>query len=231
MKRFWKDVSVEEADGGWTVRLDERVLKTPARGDLVVPTETLAEAIAEEWRAVEEKIDPRAMPMTGLANAAIDRVAVATEAFAAELGKYAEGELCCYRADYPTSLVDLQAAQWDPLLDWAAARYDVSFEKTSGIMHVDQPPATLERLKAAVHAEDAFVLAALSPMIRNGGSLVTALAVRHGALEAEKAWDATDCDRRHQAEQWGTDEEGEKAAAAKREDFLTGARFLQMLEG
>ncbi|WP_265587820.1 ATP12 family chaperone protein [Sphingomicrobium arenosum] len=231
MKRFWSDVLVEPTAAGWAIRLDERMLKTPARADLVVPSERLAQAIADEWRAVEEKIDPRAMPMTGLANAAIDRVAVAKDAFAAELANYATSDLCCYRADYPASLVERQAQYWDPLLDWAARRYDVSFETTAGVMHVDQPAATVERLGAAITAEGPFVLAGLSPMIRNGGSLVIALAVRHDVIEAEAAWKATDCDRAHQAAQWGADAEGEAAANAKREDFLNGARFLDFLEG
>ena len=229
MKRFWSDVGVEPAGSCWSIRLDQRSLKTPARRDLEVPSERLAQAIAGEWRGTGDTIDPRALPLTGLANAAIDRIAPSKHDFAAELARFAEGELCCYRADHPASLVDRQARDWDPLLDWARERYDVSFVTTGGIMHVDQPPATVERLRDAVTAEDSFVLAGLSPMVRAGGSLVAALAVRHGAIEPEAAWNATDCDRLHQVEHWGDDEEGERAAAAKREDFLLGARFIALL--
>ncbi|MCJ7420846.1 ATP12 family chaperone protein [Sphingomicrobium astaxanthinifaciens] len=229
MKRFWKAVEVERVEGGWTVRLDERVLKTPAQQDLVVPSEALAQAIAAEWRAVEDKVDPRALPMTGLANAAIDRIAPDKERFAAELSAYAANELFCYRADYPRSLAEREEAEWDPLLDWARDHYEIDFVTTARVMHVEQPPETIATLAAAVANEDPFVLAGLSPMVRNGGSLVAALAVRHGAVAPPAAWAATDCHRRHQVEQWGDDPEGERASAARRVDFMTGARFLELL--
>lgn len=229
MKRFWKEASVEKMDGGWAIQLDGRGIKTPARADLVVPSEALATAIAAEWDAVEDKVDPKSMPMTGFANAAIDRIGPGREEFASGLAKYGEGELCCYRADYPEALCEAQGAAWDPLLDWAAKRYDVSFETTSGIMHVDQPAATLERLKAAVMAEDAFVLAGLSPLVTIGGSLVAALAVREGAVTPEQGWDAVEVDARHQAEQWGADAEAEKRDQGRKRDFLDGARLLTLL--
>ncbi|MCM8558470.1 ATP12 family chaperone protein [Sphingomicrobium sediminis] len=229
MKRFWTDVAVVELDGGYGIELDGRSLKTPARKDLVLPSETLAREISGEWEAVGEKIDPAAMPMTGLANAAIDRVELAKEAFASELAAFAETELCCYRAEHPDSLVAKQAAAWDPLLDWASNHYGIEFEKTAGIIHVAQPEATLTKLRDEVLGEDAFTLAGLSPLVRNGGSLIAALAVRHGAVEANKAWDAVEVDRLHQIEEWGEDAEAEKAAESRRGDFLAGARFLSLL--
>ena len=119
MKRFWKDVSVSEEGGGWSIRLDERPVKTPARVPLSLPTEALAKAIGEEWSCVEGEIDPRAMPLTGFANAAIDRVAADREAFAKGLAKYAEADLACYRAEGPRGLVSRQEEHWDKLLAWA----------------------------------------------------------------------------------------------------------------
>ena len=229
MKRFWKDASAQKADGGWAILLDGRGIKTPGRADLIVPSERLAHAIAAEWNAVEDQVEPKFMPMTGFANAAIDRIGPARAEFAAGLAKYGEGELCCYRADYPEALCDAQCSAWDPLLDWAATRYDVSFETTQGIMHVDQPAATLERLKAALLAEDAFALAGLSPLVTIGGSLVAALAVREGAISPEEAWNAVEVDARHQAEQWGADAEAEKRDEGRRRDFLDGARLLGLL--
>ncbi|MBW0145747.1 ATP12 family chaperone protein [Sphingomicrobium clamense] len=229
MKRFWKEAAVERVADGWTVKLDGRGIKTPARADLVVPSEALAAAIAAEWDAVEEEVDPKAMPMTGFANAAIDRIGPGREAFAADLAKYGAGELCCYRADYPDALCEVQCAAWDPLLDWAAKRYDVSFETTSGIMHVDQPEATVERLKAAVMALDPFRLAGLSPMVTIGGSLVAALAVLEGEIDAEAAWDAVEVDSLHQREQWGADAEAEARDEGRKRDFLDGARLLSLL--
>lgn len=230
MKRFWKDVTVEPENGGWGIRLDARPVKTPARAALVVPSETLAQAIADEWRSVGEKIDPRAMPLTGLANAAIDRVATGRDAFADSLARYAEADLACYRAEGPRALIERQAQSWDSLLGWARRRYDVDFVTTSGLMHVAQPPATVERLAHAVLALDAFRLAGLSPLVTIGGSLAAALAVLEKAMTAEQAWEAITVDDRWQLEQWGSDAEAEAALENRRRDFLAAARFLDLLD-
>jgi len=146
MKRFWRKVAVVPADASWAIQLDERPVRTPARALLTVPTQALAEAIAEEWRSVDKEIDPRAMPLTGLANAAVDRVAPDRDAFAGGLARYAEADLACYRSEWPPELVERQTAGWDPLLSWARRRYDVDFSTTSGLMHVPQPQATIEQL-------------------------------------------------------------------------------------
>jgi chaperone required for assembly of F1-ATPase len=230
VKRFWKDVEVAEEEGGWGIRLDGRPVKTPARATLTVPTEGLAKAIAEEWRSVEGEIDPRAMPLTGIANAAIDRVAPEKDAFAAGLASYAEADLACYRAEGPRALIDRQEQSWDALLAWARRRYDVDFVCTSGLMHVAQPPATVERLTHAVEALDAFRLAGLSPLVTVGGSLVAALAVLENALTPKQAWEAVSIDDRWQLEQWGADAEAEKALENRRRDFFAAARFLELLD-
>ena len=222
MKRFWKEVTV--VDGG--IRLDGRVVRTPARAELVVPTHALAEAIAEEWRAQGDEVDPRAMPLTGLANAAIDRI---TPEFAADLARYGETDLLCYRADGPDALVARQAASWDPLLDWARGRYDIHFELVTGIMHRPQPAATVTRLAEAVTSCDAFTLAGLQPLVTISGSLVTALALLEGVIDAEDAFDVTHLDELWQAEQWGEDELATDAREVRREDFLAAAHFLYLL--
>ena len=229
MKRFWKDAGAVETEGGWAIELDGRPVRTPLREALEVPTRALADAIAAEWNAVGETIDPRAMPMTGLANAAIDRVAPDRAAFAAGIAKYAEADLACYRADAPKALVDRQAEQWDALLGWARRRYDVDFAVTTGITHVEQPPATVERLSHAVEALDAFRLAGLSPMVTAGGSLVAALAVLEDAMSADRAWSAVTVDDEWQKERWGSDAEAEAALEGRRRDFMAGARFLELL--
>ena len=230
MRRFWKTVDVEREGEGWSIRLDERPVRTPARVPLAAPSEALAEAIAEEWRAIEDKIDPRAMPLTGLANAAIDRVLPDRRAFADNIAKYAEADLACYRAEGPRALVARQEEQWDKLLAWARRRFDVDFTITTGLMHVDQPAATVERLAHAVSALDAFRLAALQPLVTIGGSLVTALAVLEKAISPEEAWDAVSVDDRWQIEQWGADAEAETALENRRRDFLAAARFLDLLD-
>lgn len=230
MKRFWKDVSVEPEGEGWGVRLDGRPVKTPARAALSVRAERLAEAIANEWRAVDEKIDPRAMPLTGLANAAIDRVAPDGDAFAKGLANYAEADLACYRAEGPRRLIERQTEHWDKLLSWARRRYDVDFVTTSGLMHVAQPPATVERLSHAIAALDPFRLAGLSPLVTIGGSLAAALAVLEKAMTPEEAWEAVSVDERWQLEQWGGDQEAEAALENRQRDFLAAARFLDLLD-
>ena len=230
MKRFWKEVSVDRDGAGWAIRLDERPVRTPARALLAVPCEALAEAIAEEWRSVGETIDPRAMPLTGLANAAIDRIAPDRQAFASGLAKYAEADLACYRSDWPPELVSRQANSWDDLLAWGRRRYDVDFATTLGLLHVPQPQATIDRLSQAVSELDPFHIAGLSPLVTTGGSLVAGLAVLERALTPEQAWEAVRVDERWQLEQWGSDAEAEAALKDRHRDFMAGASFLVLLD-
>ena len=230
MKRFWTDAQAARQGDGWAVELDGRPLRTPAKAALTLPTEALAEAIAAEWSEAAETVDPLAMPLTGLANAAIDHVAADPEAFAAGLAAYGEGDLLCYRAEAPPPLAERQAAEWDPLLAWARRRFDVDFCITAGITHVPQPEATVARLAHAVAALDAFQLAALAPLVTIGGSLVAALAVADEALGAEHVWQAVSLDERWQLEKWGSDVEAEAMLANRRRDFLVAARFLKLLD-
>ena len=230
VKRFWSQVAVSPKDGGWGISLDGRAVRTPARAPLIVPAKALADAIAGEWLSVEQEIDPRAMPLTGLANAAIDRVAPDREAFASGLARYAEADLACYRANGPSGLVERQEERWDPLLAWARRRYDVDFRTTSGLMHVAQPDATIERLGHAVAVLDAFHLAGVSPLVTIGGSLVAGLALLEKAVTPEQAWEAVSIDERWQIERWGADGEAEAVLANRKRDFLAGARFFELLD-
>ena len=230
MKRFWKEVAVEEADGGWTIALDGRPLRTPAKAALRLPARALAEAVAAEWRDAGETVDPRAMPLTGFANAAIDRVEPERQGFAGGLARYAEADLACYRSEWPPELVERQAQAWDGMLAWARRRYDVDFATTSGLMHVAQPPATIERLAHEVAALGAFRLAGLSPLVTIGGSLIAGLAVLENAMTPAQAWDAVSVDERWQLEQWGADAEAKTALENRNRDFLAAARFLELVE-
>jgi len=229
VKRFWTSAAAVGTDGGFAVELDGRRVRTPARAELVVPTRAVADAIAAEWNECGEKVDPRAMPLTGLANAAIDRVAPDKDAFAAGLAKYAETDLTCYRAEGPQTLVARQGESWDALLGWARRRYDVDFATCSGVMHIAQPEETVRKLGHAVASLDAFQLAGISPLVTIGGSLVAALAVLEKMMPATEAWEAVSLDDRWQMEQWGADAEAEAALDARRRDFLAGARFLELL--
>ncbi|MEG3091129.1 ATP12 family chaperone protein [Sphingomonas sp. PB1R3] len=227
MRRFWTDVTV---DAERVVRLDDKPVRTPGRVPLALPTPALAEAVAGEWRDVTETVDPRAMPLTGLANAAIDRIAADPAPFATGLARYAESDLLCYRADSPPELVERQDAVWNPLLDWARDRYDVHFTLVTGIIHQAQPPATVERLAQAVAALDPFRLAALSPVVTITGSLVLALGLLGGAADADAIWIAAHVDEDFQAEIWGEDYLAIEAREAKRREFDAAVRFLGALE-
>ena len=230
MKRFWKSAAAVEAGGGFAIELDGRRVRTPARTELVVPTRALAEAIAWEWNECGETVHPSSMPLTGLANATIDRVASNKDEFASGLARYAETDLTCYRAEGPETLVARQAESWDALLSWARRRYDVDFATCNGVMHVAQPEETIRKLEHAVAALDSFHLAGLSPLVTIGGSLVAALAVLEEMMPAAEAWEAISLDDRWQMEQWGADAEAEAALDARRRDFLAGARFLELLD-
>jgi len=226
MKRFWKTVTIDAERG---VRLDERPVRTPGRVPLLLPTDILAEAVADEWREVADDIDPRAMPLTGLANAAIDRIAPDPTAFAVGLAAYGESDLLCYRAEGPRELLERQHASWDELLSWGRRRFDVDFETTSGIVHKAQPDATIQRLSHAVATLDPFRLAGLSPLVTISGSLLVALALLEGRVEPEDAWNAITIDERWQHEKWGEDVEAKAALEARRKDFVAAAKFLELL--
>ena len=230
MKRFWTKVTTAAEEDGWAIQLDGRPVRTPAGAPLRLPNPALAEAIADEWRAIDGEVDPRAMPLTGLANAAIDRVAPEKDAFAGGLARYGEADLACYRSEWPPELVERQAQCWDPLLAWARRRFDVDFVTTSGLIHVPQPPATIERLAHEVAALDAFRLAGLSPLVTVGGSLIAALAVLEKAFSVEDAWAAVSIDERWQLEQWGGDSDAELALDNRERDFFAAARFLELLD-
>lgn len=226
MKRFYKEVAIGDDR---TILLDGRPVKTPARAPLILPTPALAEAVAAEWRMQEEEIDPRTMRLTGLSNAAIDRIAPDTATFIRPLAAYAESDLLCYRADAPAELVAHQAAAWDALLDWAGRRFDVHFTITSGIVHAPQPPATIARLGSALAAYDAFHLAGLAPIITIGGSLVVALALADDEVDPDSAFDFTHLDELWQARRWGEDKMALEARAVRKRDFMAAAELLDLL--
>jgi chaperone required for assembly of F1-ATPase len=231
MRRFWKDVSLEQGTYGHGIRLDDRALKTPKRAELYLPTVALANAVKSEWEAVGETMDPAAMPMTGFANAAIDHVAPDRTTFAAQVAAYAESDAFCYRADAGDALVARQAEIWDPWLAWARGRYAVSFTLIEGVMHVPQPEATLAKLRSVVSARGTFELAAMAKLAHLSGSLVVVLALVERVGTADALWQAACLDELWQEEQWGADHWASKNRADRAAEFMQAARFLELLRG
>ncbi len=230
MKRFYEAASVVPGDNGHAILLDGRPVRTPARALLTVSGAALAEAIAAEWNGQGDEIDPGAMPMTGLANATIDRVLPALGEFRGQIAAYGASDLFCYRADHPDALVTLQNAHWDAMLNWAAARYGVEFVVTSGIMPADQPARTLAALRGAVEATDPWLLAGMMKLVSIGGSLVGTLAYLDRAIAEDALWTAVSLDERFQLDQWGSDAEAEASLAASRAEFIDAARYCALVQ-
>ncbi|MCB1405660.1 MAG: ATPase [Rhodobacteraceae bacterium] len=226
-KRFWKTVDVVPVDDAFTVRLDGRQIKTPAKAPLIAPTRAFADLIAAEWEAQGEKIDPETMPATRAANAALDKVRVQFDEVAALLTAYGETDLLCYRASAPVELVARQAAAWDPLLDWAANRFDVRWTVTTGVMPTEQPAETVARLGQHVARFTPFQLTAFHDLVAMSGSLVIALAATEGVAPPDTLWDASRIDELWQIEQWGEDDEALTLANRRRESFLNAVLFYR----
>lgn len=227
-KRFWKEATVEACDGGFTVRLDQRPVKTPAKSPLVVPSEALAAEIAAEWDAQSGTIKPDLMPMTRAANSAIDKVGPLFEAVVDEIAGFGGSDLLCYRAVEPAELINRQKVGWDPLLDWVTAEYGVTLKTTNGVMPVDQPAESLARLRAAVASHSVFRLVALHDLVAITGSLVLGLAIGRGRLEPDTAFALSRIDEHWQIEQWGEDEAAAEAEAARLQSLRNAGRFYAL---
>lgn len=228
-KRFWTEVSVRPEADGYGINLDARPLRTPEKRSLVVPTVSLAEAIAAEWRSIEGEIDVERLPLTRAMNTAIDRVAFNPEAVVDALLPYGDTDLLSYRAESPTLLRSRQSEAWDPWLDWSARVLSAPLIPVTGVMHQPQPEASLRALRHAIAAHDPLELTALHDLVTLSGSLVLGLAVSHGALPAAEAWRLSRIDETWQAEQWGTDDEAELAAAARAEAYRSAETLLILL--
>ncbi|MDT8326064.1 MAG: ATP12 family protein [Roseovarius sp.] len=227
-KRFWKAAAVTEAPGGFAVQLDARPVRTPAKAPLVVPTMALAQEIAREWDAVDDKIDPSKMPYTRSANAAIDKVAHQHAEVARMIADYGDADLVCYRAETPAELTERQAEAWDPLLDWAESVLKVKLLPVVGVVHSPQEPVALAHLHHRVEVLDSWALTAFHDLVSLSGSLVIGFAALHDLHPAETLWRLSRVDETWQQEQWGSDEEALFMASRKESDFLHAKRFYDV---
>jgi chaperone required for assembly of F1-ATPase len=227
-KRFYRSVTVEAASDGWRVLLDGRGVKTPKRLALLLPTQALAQAIGAEWEAQADIINPASMPLTKLANSALDGVTGREEAVRDEIIAYAGNDLLCYRAGHPEALALLQRQAWDPLLAWAAEYFGANLKTATGVMPVAQAPAAVAKLAEAVARFDAFALAACHLMTTLTGSALLALAHMHGRLTLEEAWKAAHIDEDFQITRWGEDAEAKKRRDLRLAEMQAASAFFRL---
>lgn len=229
VRRFYCEARAVEAEGGFCVALDGRLVRTPAEAELVIPSRALAEAIAAEWAAQGEEVDPYTMPLSRLANTAIDLTGPMRDRTVGELGDFARTDLLCYRACHPPNLVDQQQAAWQPILDWAMVAFGGRLEVTSGVVYVEQPAASMEAYRVAAAALGDFEMTALKSAAEAAGSLVLGLALVHGRLDAAAVFAASQLDEAFQVERWGEDEEAGGRAQALCDGIEDAGRFLALL--
>src|SRR5512143_1415001 len=230
-KRFYEEVAVKDEDAGRaSLLLDGKPVRTPGKAPLTLPSRALAEAVASEWRAQGERIDPSTMPLTRLANSAIDGVAGREQAVIDDIARHAASDLLCYRAEGPKALVEAQVKHWDPLLAFAREELHAPLVLSQGIVHVAQPNASLARIRSGIEGLDPFSLAALHVMTALTGSALLTLAVLRGLLSPEEAWDAAHVDEDFQISQWGKDAEAKERRENRWRDFEASARALKALE-
>ena len=228
MKRFYKEVTTAQQDGGWRVLLDGRGIKTAGGRPQVLPGGAMAEAMAAEWTAQGEVIDTATFPLRDLADFAIDAMAADPTLAVREILPYAETDTLCYRADPEDALYQRQLTVWEPLLAEAEARHGLTFPRVSGILHKPVPPETLARLEAMIAGQDAFTLAALRMLSSLAASLTIALAAIEPGADAEGLWKAANLEEDWQVELWGEDWEAAERRAARFEAFKLAIRFAAL---
>ncbi|MBC6407030.1 MAG: ATPase [Rhodobacteraceae bacterium] len=227
-RRFWHQTEVKSTEAGVAIMLDARPARTPAGADLVVPNPAMATAIAAEWHAQGPTIDPETMPFTRMANTALDRLPKQFARVADALAAYGETDLLCHRARTPQDLAAQQAAQWDPLLQWAAQALGARLQPTTGIMAAPQPPQALATLREQVHALTPFQLAAFHDLVALSGSLILGFAAVHQRHPAAALWRLSRLDEDWQQQHWGIDDEARATAASQAKAFLRAEQFFRM---
>jgi chaperone required for assembly of F1-ATPase len=227
-RRFYARAEVAEGEDGFAVLLDGRPVKTPARRTLAAPTRALAEALAAEWEAQRDVVDPAKMPLTRLANSIIDGVADTPAAVAAEAEKYLASDLVCYRAEGPDGLVARQAGAWDPVIAWAREALGARFVVGEGMVFVVQPEAALAAARAAL-PRDPWRLGAFHVVTTLTGSALIALAVLNGRLGVEDAWRAAHIDEDWNMDFWGRDELALERRAARYAEMGAACLVLRTL--
>jgi len=227
-KRFYTNAGVVEAANGFAIALDDKPIRTPSGRQVVAPTPEIADAIAAEWQAQQETIDPLTMPLTRLANSVVDAVVDRVDAVTEDVAKYFQSDLLFYRAGHPDALVAREAAHWDPPLFWAADALGAHFILAEGIVHVRQPDSAVAAARAALPT-DPWSIAALHVVTTLTGSALLALALLRGVIDQDQVWAAAHVDEDWNIEKWGVDEEVAARRAARLVDFRAAASILKAL--
>ena len=225
-KRFYSHAGIAETPDGFAITLDDKPVRTPSGRVLVAPTREIAGAMAGEWGAQQEIIDPLTMPLTRFANSVVDAVVDRVEAVADDIAKYLGSDLLFYRAGYPEALVAREAAAWYPVLFWAADSLGAHFILAEGIVHVRQPDTAISAARAALAGRPRSI-AALHVVTTLTGSALLALALLHGVLDSGQVWTSADVDEDWNAEKWGVDAEVAARRAARLVDFEAAASILK----
>ena len=228
MKRFWSEVAVDEAEHGWRVLIDGRAIRTPRGTPQVVPTQDLAEAMAQEWREQGEEVDPAGFRLRDMADYAIDIAGPDRAALVGQLLAYAETDTLCYRADPDEPLYRRQQEEWEPLLSAFEAREGLRLERVSGVLHRAQPEATLAQLRARLEGLDPFELAGVNTMAALAASLCVALSALDPQADLERLWRAASLEELWQAELWGVDQQAEARRLRRAADFSAAAGFARL---
>lgn len=229
IKRFYKQAACAQTEDGFAIQLDGKGIKTPLGKKLAVPSRALADAIAAEWQEQGETIRPDSMAMTQLASTALDRVGPERATITKQMLNFAGTDLLCYRADAPSDLVERQARQWQPILDWAAKDLGAPLTATCGVIAIAQPDKAIAALEAKLESYDVWVLTAAQAMTAAMGSLILALAITEGRLSADAAFGLSQLDETYQIEHWGEDAEAAERRTLLERDILSAARFFQLI--
>jgi chaperone required for assembly of F1-ATPase len=227
-KRFYAKAGIAEADGGFAVTLDGKPIRTPSGRVITIPAQEIAQAVAAEWEAQTEAIDPLTMPLTRFANSVVEAVVDRVGLVADDIARYFNSDLLFYRAGHPQGLVEREASHWDPVLFWAADELGAHFILAEGIVHVSQPEQAVAAARGAL-PDGPWSVAALHVVTTLTGSALLALALGRGVLDADQVWAAAHVDEDWNAEQWGQDEEAAERRAMRAVDFRAAARILEVL--
>lgn len=228
-KKFYQSAEVAETNNAYAIELDGRPVKTPAGKPLAIPSKDLAQAMADEWQAQGDVIDPHSMPVTGLVNTSLDRTGTERPAMTEAVLRFAETDLLCYRAENPDDLIELQQQTWQPLLDWAEDSFGARLEVTSGILPVAQDPAAVKTFIAPLNVFDDLQFTAVSSLTAACGSLILALALAHRRISHIEAFEASELDQNYQMRQWGSDDEVEARQRALMSDITAANTILELV--